>query len=219
MVRTGAPQRFSIRRYWKPPWWLLFAWLAWLWASVLLAAIIRDYEPPAGWPGAIAATPLIAALFGFVFWVGRIHSDQHIVVRADGLLFAIPFRRLIPFEKIEHINQVRFSEPLGEFCLSTFVNRKLVPARDEVPNVEIYFREPIRLNLYPFKWFRLLQLTIDMPSKFLDALPNDVTVYRPEGGEDWPERTEADGRWDKVILIGVLIVLAVATIYWIAFDG
>src|SRR5207249_10372549 len=105
MISTDAPQRFSIRSEleWKPPWWLLFAWLAWLWTSLVLAGIVRGYEPPAGWAGAIAVTPVVALLFGFVFWLARRISDQYLVVRPDGLLFAFPFRKLMPFAEIQRV--------------------------------------------------------------------------------------------------------------------
>jgi hypothetical protein len=223
MIRTDAPQRFSIRSEleWKPPWWLLFAWLAWLWVSVLLAAIVRGYEPPAGWVGAIAGTLVVALLFGFVFWLTRMISDQYLIVRPDGLLFAIPFRKLIPFADIERVTRADALEPPSEDRLiqglSNFFNRRLVSTRDHPPNIEIDLRRAVRLNLYPFRWFRQLVLALDTPPAFLSALPNEVMIYVERGGEDPPIKDEPFGIQEKVILLVVLTILAAASVHWIGW--
>jgi len=41
-------------------------------------------------------------------------------------------------------------------------------------NVDIRFKEPVRLNLYPFRWFTLIQLAVDRPDKFVGELSREI---------------------------------------------
>ena len=62
-------------------------------------------------------------------------------------------------------------------------------------------------------------LTVDKPAALLASMPDTVAVYGDRGGEDPVPPSDLIGFREKVILLGVLVVLAVATVYWIAFDG
>lgn len=102
---------------------------------------------------------------------------------------------------------------------SNVINRRFMPARDEPPNVEIELRRPARLNLYPFRWFRQLVLTLDRPAVYLASLPDHVTVHGDRGGEDPPPKSEPYAFREKAISVACLIVIAAGTIYWIGWDG
>ncbi len=162
-----------VRRGQLPPL-IILALLAGLLTPLLFQVLFLGYDPPRGWTGALLAGAVVSILFGFLFWLGRISSRQHVTIRLDGLLAVVPLRRRILFNEIESVTRAYYSKPTWEYGWSTFLRRKLIPAWDEPPNVEIRFKEPVRLNLYPFKWFRMLVLTIDQPDKFVEELSREI---------------------------------------------
>ena len=144
-------------------------------------ALFFGYDPPQGWAAVPVAAVVIALLWVPLVWIGRIHSRQHVAVRDDGLLVAVPLMRVIPFEAIESARLVSYSQPIGEQGWWTLIQRKLIPVWNEPPNVDIRFRRPIRLNLYPLRWFTLLQLTVDEPDRLVADLTEAMARRRPYG--------------------------------------
>ncbi len=157
-----------------PPWWAMVALLLMLFMPVAFRVALLGYEPPKGWNDALIAMVVMTAIFLFLFWLGYVSSAQRVEIRGDGLLVVVPLRRVIPFAVIQSVRRVTHSTPVGQFGWSTFLHRKLIPAWEKPPNVEIRFKEPVRLNLYPFKWFRMLLLTIEQPDKFMEELSREV---------------------------------------------
>lgn len=176
MESNTTCERFALTCRPMLPWWLPFAIVAVLLTNVALRDVIHGEAPPNGWFDAALSTPVILAVFFFLWWLGNVLGQQHAVVRADGVLLAVPFRRVIPFRDIQIVRPLTFSRPIGQYWLSTFVKRKLIPAWDEPPNIEILFSRPIRLNLYPPNWFTNLQLTVDRPDEFLSRMRHSVSV-------------------------------------------
>ena len=41
--------------------------------------------------------------------------------------------------------------------------------------MEIRFRRGVRLNLYPFRWCKLLILTVDKPDEFVESVSEKLT--------------------------------------------
>lgn len=219
MIAEVPPGRFSVFGARKPSWWIFFVLVGALWAMLLLAGLIRGYEPPVGWGTAAAGMPVVLLLWGFLFWMARKTADQHIVVQPTGLLVVIPFRRLIPYDDINEVRRVSIPEPSGELGMYTLLQRKLVPDWNRAPNIEIFFREPVRLNWYPFRWFRLLQLTLDRPGEFLRALPDTVRVIDEVGSDLSPAAQRADSAGVRLIVTVCIIFIALAFAYWVVFGG
>ena len=143
--------------------------------------LFLGYEPPKGWAAVPIAAVVVALLWVPVVWIDRINSRQHVAVLHDGLLVAVPLTRVIPFEAIASATRVNYSEPIGEWGWWTLIQRKLIPVWNEPPNVDIRFRRPIRLNLYPLRWFTLLQLTVDEPDRFVADMTEAMARRRPAG--------------------------------------
>ena len=174
MAGTGESETYTLGSRKSLPWWAFPVFLLLLFTPFFFLVAFLGYEPPSGWAAAVAAAFVSSALFFGVFWLGQINGRQHVIIRLDGLLVAVPLRRLIPFEAIESVTCVNYSKPLGEYGFSTFLRRKLIPIWELPPNVDIRFKEPVRLNLYPFKWFRILLLTIEQPDRFVEELAREI---------------------------------------------
>ncbi len=174
MGREKESLSYPVVRRGQIPLLIILALLAGLLIPFLFRVLFLGYDPPRGWTGALLAGVVVSILLGFLFWLGRISSRQHVTIRSDGLLVAVPLQRLILFTEIESVTRAHYSKPTWEYGWSTFLRRKLIPAREEPPNVDIRFKEPVRLNLYPFRWFRMLLLTIDRPDKFVEELSREI---------------------------------------------
>jgi len=170
MAGTGESETYTLGSRKSLPWWAFPVFLLLLFIPFFFRVAFLDYEPPSGWAAAVAAAFVASALLFGIFWLGQIHGRQHVIIRPDGLLVAVPFRCLIPFEAIESVTCVDYSKPLWEYGFSTFLRRKLIPIWELPPNVDIRFKEPVRLNLYPFRWFTLIQLAVDRPDEFVKEL-------------------------------------------------
>lgn len=219
MTGESPPERFLAFGARKPGWWIFLALVGALWAMLLLAGLIRGYEPPVGWGTAVASMPVVLLPWALLFWMARKTSDQHIVVQPTGLLVVIPFRSLIPYDDIDEVRRVSIPGPSGELGLYTLVQRKLVPDWNRAPNIEIHFRQPVRLNWYPFRWFRLLQLTLDRPAAFLRALPDRVRVIDTVGSDLSPVAQREDSVAVRLIVVVCIIFIVAAFGYWVVFGG
>lgn len=206
MESNNTHERFALTRRPVLPWWLPFAIVASLLTNVALRDVLGGESPPHGWGGAALFTPVILAFFFFLWWLSNLLTRQHVLVRPDGLLLAVPFRRVIPFHDIEIVKSLTFSRPSGEYWLSTFVKRKLIPAWDEPPNVEVRFSRPVRLNLYPFDWFGLVQLTVDRPDEFLSSMQGLVHVDAHDANAMF---RRAPGKRTSRVLLAAVITLAI----------
>lgn len=167
--RLGGRKRLS--------WWALPIIVLAILGSLAFQALFLDHEPPIGWAALPLGMVAVTLVFAVFVWLGRLFSGQHVAVREDGLLVAVPFGRVVPFSDIQSVTRAGYLEPIGEYGLSTLLHRKLIPIWDKAPNVDIRFRRPIRLNLYPFRWFTLLQLTVDEPDRFVAQL-TDAMAHR-----------------------------------------
>jgi len=179
--RDGLTYPLGTRKRSAPSWWIVLLLPAALLGVLAFRALFFGYDPPQGWAAVPVAAVVIALLWVPLVWIGRIHSRQHVAVRDDGLLVAVPLMRVIPFEAIESARLVSYSQPIGEQGWWTLIQRKLIPVWNEPPNVDIRFRRPIRLNLYPLRWFTLLQLTVDEPDRLVADLTEAMARRRPYG--------------------------------------
>jgi hypothetical protein len=82
----------------------------------------------------------------------------------------------------------------------------LIPAWDEPPNVEVRFSRPVRLNLYPFDWFGLVQLTVDRPDEFLSSMQGLVHVDAHDANAMF---RRAPGKRTSRELLAAVITLAI----------
>lgn len=191
---TLADERYWITDQRPPRWRTFFVLFGAFWAGEMLIWALEGKEP-AAWAAALISAAVVGLPLLCVVWIGRITSSQYVVVRPNGLLVAVPFLRLIPFEDISYVRCLSLSKPAREYWGTTFRTRRLAPDWVEAPNIEINFRTPVKLNLYPFRWFRQLVLTVDRPNEFVAALAGKVSVDTSDAGAMY---TRAIGRpWSR----------------------
>jgi hypothetical protein len=218
MALMPAGTRYSIRRFKPLRWRTFFLLFGALWALLLVSVALHGDEPPVGWGQAIALTPVVVLPLLFIFWLERLLSDQHVIVKPDGVLVAVPFRRLIRFDDIAYVRCLSLTEPTSKYWLMTLLGHKLVPAWDEPPNVELSFHKAIRLNLYPFRWCRQLQLTVDRPTEFVEALSKNVSVDMHNAAGMYA-RTDRLSTAEKLTLTAALLIVTLGIGYWVLFNG
>ena len=170
MARQNGGDRYPVVHRGSIPVWVFIAFVGALLVVVLFRWAVLGQDPPSEWTDVFVVAPMLILLALGLFWIARIHSLQYVTVRPQGLLAAIPLKRIIPFSAIESVVRVDHSRPLGEYGWSTFLSRRLIPAWHQAPNVEVRFKRPVRLNAYPFPWFTLLLLTVDRPDTFVEEL-------------------------------------------------
>lgn len=206
-------QRFGLGSS-PPSWWIFWGFFAALWVELSLAALVRGYSPPAGWTVAIFATPLWILPWVFLFWLIRLLANQHVILKADGVLFVVPFRTFVAFGNIDRVECMDSSGYSAQYWLTTFLNRKLVPAWQRPTNLAIYFTRPAKLNLYPFAWFRQVDLALSEPAQFVSELPETLRIEK--SGPGWPTpQPPSNALRERVVVAICGVVLAIACGYWI----
>jgi len=173
----------------KPEW--RFGREVWLWmgalqlvaTAMLVAVVLGIDEPPNGWTGLIAAWVFVSVIYPLVIVLSmRIRSPQsdgiviengRLIVRTGG------WKASVPFDKIAHTSLVHDPDWQMTDSYASWRARKLEPEWREAPNVEIAFKEPVRLGNFPVPWYTLLSLHVEDPDVFIAALQDDMTK-RPD---------------------------------------
>jgi hypothetical protein len=162
----------------------------WIWLLAMPALVVTFLflfatglaDRKAGWTETLVAFTVIGVGYPAFGWFLLRHvMSQYVAIQPDGLVIRGIFsRRTVPFAKIADVRKPDWSitEWSNEGNLGTFLKRKFEPVWERQPNVEVTFRQPVRLNSFPFPWYKLLSLTLEQPEPFIRDLSDKLKGAR-----------------------------------------
>ena len=162
-------------------------WLSLLAMPVLMVACLILFatglaERKASWTETLIALTAIGTLYPGVLWLLNRHvASQYVAIQENSLKIRGVFSsRTISLGKIAEVRSPDWStrDWSNEGNVGTFLKRKFEPVGESRPNVEVIFRQPVRLNAFPLPWYRILSLTVDRPDLFVEALSDKVRKAR-----------------------------------------